>query len=163
MICELCGKSKKRGEFLELKSREVFVCRDCQSYINMNGLHVEGGVMVVPVKPPSFERALKKKTYFRPWRRKPTHAAFLAFYHQGAVTHVGKVKQISVKVNKDDLLGFLPGNEKWGKKEYYTVYSLAYADALKCPIPREGTHIVQSKLVVPFRKFVEAKNVRDLL
>jgi len=119
--------------------------------------------MVVPVKAASLERALKEKRYIRPWRKGAKHAAFLAFYHQGAITHVGRVKNICVKVGKDDLIGLLPKNEKWGKKEYYTIYDLAYADALKDPIFREGKCLVQSKLRVPFAKFVKAKTVCDMV
>jgi hypothetical protein len=129
----------------------------------MNGLGFEGDIMIVPVKPSSLEKALKEKKYVRPWRKGAKHAAFLAFYHEGAITHVGRVKAIGVKVGKDVLVDFLPRGEEWGKKEFYTVYDLAYIEALKRPVLREGNCLVQSKLLVPFKRFSKAKTVCDLV
>ncbi len=163
MKCEICNKDQTRGEILKLKKREIFVCRDCQSYAIFDGLHLQGGVMIVPVKSSSLEKALNEKIYIRPWRKKAKHAPFLAFYYQGTVSYVGKVKHIQLKVAKENLAEFLPKNEEWGKKEYYTIYTLAYVDSLKDPIVRGKCPTIQSKRMVSFKRFAKAKSICDLI
>jgi|GEM_PF-3938725 len=163
MKCEICGKEKAEGDILPLKHKDVYVCNDCQEYAVVNGLHVLGSVMIVPVKLPSLKKALNEKIYIRPWKKKARHSAFIAFCFQGAVSYVGMVKDIQLKVAKEHLQEILPKNEEWSKREYYTVYSLAFVDSLKEPIVRGGCPNIQGKITSSFKKFICAKCFCDLM
>jgi len=162
MLCEFCGKRGGKGDILRLKEREVFVCKECQSYVILDGLGLEGGFMVVPVKFSSLEKALKDKIYIHPWRKRAKHKPFIAFYHKGEISYVGKVKRIHIRVNRESLSEILPVKERWGKKQFYTVYELEYVGELERPIVRDNCPPVQSKMTVSFRKFLKAKNICDL-
>jgi len=119
--------------------------------------------MVVPVKSPSLHRALTKKVYVRPWRRGAKHAPFIAFYCQGAVSHVGKVKSIDSRVNRQDIVGWLSESEEWAKKDLYTVYRFEFVCPLQNAIARDSGPPIQGKLLVPLKEFVRAKNTSDIL
>lgn len=162
MSCAICNGDKNRGEILRLKNGTIFVCGDCQSYSMLDTVRIQGGFTVVPVKSSSLQRALRELTYIRPWRRKAMHNVFLAFYYEESVSYVGKVEHVKPKVGRDQVSHLLPSNAAWGRKEFYTIYCLEYLDELKNPIPRGGCSPVQSKLTVPFKKFVRAKTVCDL-
>lgn len=162
MICEICYEDRQKGDVLELESKAIFACNDCQSYLTLDGCRVQGGFMVVPVKAQSLQRVLKELIYVRPWRRRAKHCVFLAFYHNESVLYVGKVKSISLKTGRDEVINLLPKGEGWASKEFYTFYALEYIAKLKKPILRGGCSPVQSKLTVPFKKFVKAKTVCDL-
>jgi len=159
--CDFCRKKVNKSRSLRLKRREIFVCEECQSYILLNGLGLEGGIMVVPVNTFSLEKALKDRIYVRPWRKRAKHQPFIAFYHKGAIRYIGKVKNIHLKVDRKSLRKILP-EEGWGNKKFYTVYELEYVDELKYPIVRENCPPVQNKIRVSFRKFLKARSIRDL-
>jgi len=162
LLCEICNKDKNRGEILRLEKKEIFLCADCQEDNVVNGMQLRGGVMVVPVKLPSLETALNKKIYIRPWRKKAEHTPFLAFYYQGSILYFGRIKKIDVKVVKENIVEFLPKGERWSAKDFYTVYVLDYVDKLKNCIIRGKCPTIQSKIIVPFRKFAKATTVCDL-
>ena len=161
MLCELCCKDYNVGDVLITKSRHIFVCKECQSFVLINGIRVQGGFMVVPVKYQSLEKAIKEHIYVRPWVRKTRHQAFIAFYHKGAIFYIGKIKRIDVKVPREKIEHMLQLDERWGKKDFYIVYEMQYVDMLKKPILKDKCPTIQSKVLVPFKKFVSAKNICD--
>ena len=162
MRCEVCYKEARKGTILRTKSRVIFVCHECQNFVVKDGVLVQGEVMVVPVKSSSLERAIKQKVYIRPWAKKGRHGIFIAFYHQGVISYIGKIAQIHRKVPRKSIKHMLSLKEDWERKMFYTIYELEYVDELERPLIRGNCPPVQGKLLVPFNKFASAKDVCDL-
>lgn len=161
MICEICERYKRKGDVISLLTRNVFVCEGCQKGVLLAGFRSEG-VMIVPLKGPSLRLAIEHKIYVRPWKKKAKQSAFIAFYNDGKISYFSRVSNFERKVAKWDLPLIIPLCDDWGKRDYYSVYKLAYVEGIKRPLTRSKLTI-QSKIIVTFKKFIAARSIDELM
>ena len=121
-------------------------------------------VMIVPVKPWAFSKAIEERVYTCPTRYGARDVAYLAFYRVSpisAITHIARVSKTRDKVPFDEVYG----SERVPIRKYGEIVKVYYLERIK-ELPRP---IVKGK-AAPIRHFryailteiMKAKDLGDL-
>jgi len=146
---------------------EIGICRSCHDEVFQERSWYEIDVMIVPVSKDSFKNVIRQKKYICPERYVRKKPKFIAFYRGGdigAITHIARVVNVTFKTPLSMVEDILSdqNHSAWMDADEYRIFDLQKPVALKYKITKNGSPAIQNRVYKTFKKFAEARKLRDL-